>query len=90
MVEHTFAEGIAFLNDGHYIDYDVSIDRHHGALMTRETWLDHVQHAFFIDYDGMGSQISADGRLLANDKWIYPSTANSILPETAYILWYNR
>jgi hypothetical protein len=89
---HTFEEAVQFLAQGEWIDYEVKIDRHSGALMTRETWLESVEDGSFIDYDGMGDQVTEDGKILggAGHDWIYPSTASEILPETKYILWYNR
>jgi hypothetical protein len=105
---HTFEEAVAYLNDESRptsIDYEVKIGEerdgkireHQGALMTRETWLEAVKHKSFIDYDGMGNEVSADGKILTSATidihpagWIYPSTADKIRPETKYILWYNR
>ena len=91
--EHTFAEAVEFLEVGNFIDYDVRIDNHRGALMTRKAWLECVESGGFIDYDGMGNEVGIDGRILPNGNyadWIRPSQAASLLKETAYILWYNR
>jgi hypothetical protein len=88
---HTFAEAVEYLRAGNPIDYDVKIGSHHGALMTREEWLDNVRGKSFIDYDGMGNEVDENGSILGKDElWIYPSTAKNMLPETKYILWYNR
>jgi hypothetical protein len=104
--QHTFEQAVKFLAEpGNHIDYEVEIaeerlgkiSNHHGALMTRETWLEAVADHSFIDYDGMGNEVSADGKILTSATidihpagWIYPSTADKIRPETKYILWYNR
>lgn len=89
----TFAEAVAYLTaedrSTENIDYEVRIEGHQGALMSATMWLEAVKQHFFIDYDGMGHQVSQDGKIIG-DGYIYPSTANTILPETAYILWYNR
>ena len=88
---HTFEQAVMYLRDNHWIDYDVVVENHEGALMKRDTWLAAVKDHNFIDYDGMGSQVNEKGEILENPGyWIHPSTANTILPETAYILWYNR
>jgi hypothetical protein len=97
---HTFAEAVEYLSQGNWIDYEVKIDGHSGALMTREEWLEAVESGSFIDYDGMGDQVTADGKIVKFERdlrenynvggWIYPSEALRILPETKYILWYNK
>lgn len=91
---HTFEEAVAFLKANGDIDYEVKIDGHQGALMTRDVWLDAVKSHSFIDYDGMGNEVSEDGKILATEsstyKWLKPSNALNIRPETKYILWYNR
>lgn len=91
---HTFEEGVAYLSEGHHIDYEVRIERHHGALLTREAWLESVRDHFFMDYDGMGNEVDAQGRILPSlgrlGGWIHPSEAEFLNSETAYILWYNR
>ena len=102
---HTFEEAKQYLAEGHYIDYYVKILTHDGALMTREEWLDSVESASFIDYDGMGNEIAEDGTVLGvvpptmegklvtangDPGWIKPSEAGRIRPDTKYILWYNR
>lgn len=91
---HTFEEALAYLAAGHHIDYEVKIDTHQGALMTRETWLESVADHSFIDYDGMGNEVSADGKILNGilhpAGWIKPSQADQIQPDTKYVLWYNR
>ena len=61
---HTFEEGVQFLQQGEYIDYEVKIGGHTGALMTRETWLESVEDGSFIDYDGMGNEIDENGNIL--------------------------
>lgn len=71
------------------IVHDVIIGESEGSLMTREGWLEDVEDGGFIDYDGMGDQVSVSGEIL-DAPWIYPSTASELLPETKYILWYNR
>jgi len=91
---HTFEEALAELKT-QAIDYEVRIDGHQGALMTRETWLEAVKDHSFIDYDGMGNEVSADGKVLKSELngiygWIKPSQADKIRPDTAFILWYNR
>jgi hypothetical protein len=91
---HTFEQGLAHLAQGNWIDYEVKIDGHQGALMTRETWLESVADHSFVDYDGMGNEVSADGKILLTEssdyKWLKPSNAAAIRPETKFILWYNR
>ncbi|MBZ5660027.1 MAG: hypothetical protein LAO08_06430 [Acidobacteriia bacterium] len=91
---HTFEEGKQFLAQGNWIDYEVKVGHHNGALMTRETWLESVADHSFIDYDGMGNELTEDGIVLGvapgEPGWIYPSQAARIRPETKYILWYNR
>jgi hypothetical protein len=102
---HTFDEAVEFLRAGNHIDYEVKIGRHQGALMTRDEWLESVREHSFIDYDGMGNEIDAEGNILGtepsvwegkilvkqgNPGWIKPSQASRIRPDTAYILWYNR
>lgn len=84
---HTFEEGKQFLTEGNHIDYEVKHEGHHGALMTREGWLESVEDHGIIDYDGFGDQVTQEGRLIGR---IRPSAAKEILAETAYILWYNR
>ena len=90
---HTFEQGLEQLKT-QAIDYEVRIDGHQGALMTRETWLEAVKDHSFIDYDGMGNEVSADGKVLMGilhtAGWIKPSQADKIQPDTAFILWYNR
>lgn len=92
-------------NPGQY-DYEVKIEGHRGSLMTRETWLESVADHSFIDYDGMGNEIDENGNVLGvvsavrtangdlevfpDPGWIRPSEASRILPETKYILWYNK
>lgn len=90
---HTFEEAKQYLAQGNSIDYDVVIGRHRGALMTRETWLECVANKSFIDYDGMGNELTDTDFLGVGEKahgWIYPSESGRIRPETKYILWYNR
>jgi hypothetical protein len=92
---HTFEEAKQYLAEGHHIDYEVRVNRHLGALMTRETWLESVAHRSFIDYDGMGDEVDENGNILGSGEpgkpgWIYPSQAAQIRPDTKYILWYNR
>jgi hypothetical protein len=105
---HTFAEAVQWLaqDPKNYIDYEVKIGRHNGALMTRETWLEDVASGGFIDYDGMGNEVDGNGNILGETApvfdenrillqegkhgWISPSTAGAIRPETKYILWYNK
>lgn len=76
--------------------FSVRVARHHGALITREQWLDDVAGGGFIDYDGWGNELSESGEILGvgdnpeDTGWISPSEAARILPETKYILWYNR
>jgi hypothetical protein len=85
---HTFEQALETLKT-QAIDYEVRIDSHQGALMTWATWLEAVKDHSFIDYDGMGNQVSADGKIIG-DGYIYPSTASTMSPDVAYILWYNR
>lgn len=66
----------------------MSVGGHQGALMTRDTWLDAVKDTSFVDYDGDGNQLTAEGKYIGGT--IKPSQADTILPDTAYILWYNR
>ena len=97
---HTFAEAVEFLSQGEWIDYEVKIDKHRGALMTRENWLEAVADHTFMDGDGMGDQVTADGKIVKFERdleqnrnvggWIYPSEASKLFPETKYILWYNK
>lgn len=93
---HTFAEAVEYLSQGNWIDYEVKIGDHQGALMTREEWLDSVESQSFIDYDDMGNEIAEDGTVLGDEPekrttdWIKPSEAKRLRPETKYILWYNR
>lgn len=90
---HTFAEAVQYLSEGHGIDYEVEIDTHHGALMTRQEWLDDVKHHSLVDDDGMGNQVDASGNILKTGTfgdWVQPSEAGTLLPECAYILWYNK
>jgi hypothetical protein len=91
---HTFAEGVQYLAQGNFIDYEVKIGQHTGALMTREEWLQAVESHSFIDYDGMGNEVDENGNILGvtpgDPGWIKPSRALTIRPETKYILWYNR
>jgi hypothetical protein len=99
---HTFEEALAELKT-QAIDYEVKIaeevngkiHEHQGALMTRETWLEAVKDHSFIDYDGMGNEVSEDGKILRSEHnlpygWLKPSQADKIRPETRFILWYNR
>jgi hypothetical protein len=96
---HNFEQAKQWLaeNPGRY-DYEVRIDGHTGALMTRETWLEAVADRSFIDYDGMGDEIDEHGNIVGKSPgtafpdpgWIYPSAASRIRPETRYILWYNK
>ena len=84
---HTFDEGVAHLREQD-IDYEVSVGGHQGALMTRATWLEEVKHHNFIDYDGYGSQLTAEGKYIGGN--LGPSMVGTIMADTAYILWYNR
>jgi hypothetical protein len=64
---HTFAEAVTYLTAEDRptnIDYEVEIAGHHGALMTREVWLEAVEQKSFIDYDGMGNEIDEQGNML--------------------------
>ena len=61
---HTFEEAVAFLRAGNHIDYEVKVDGHQGALMTREEWLEAVEQGSFIDYDGMGNELDENGKVL--------------------------
>ncbi len=53
---HTFDEGKQYLAEGHGIDYEVSVlagdgkYHSHGALMTRDSWVEDVENGLFIDY----------------------------------------
>ncbi len=91
---HTFDEGKQYLAEGHGIDYEVAVQAEdkkylsQGALMTREAWLAAVKDGSFIDYDGYGDQLTAEGKFIGAN--VSPSRAFMVLPETAYILWYNR
>lgn len=60
---HTFEEGVQFLQQGEWIDYEVKIGGHTGALMTRESWLEEVDGCF-TDDDGMGNEIDEHGNIL--------------------------
>ncbi len=84
---NTFEQGLETLKT-QGIDYEVSVGGHQGALMTRDTWLDAVKDTSFVDYDGDGNQLTAEGKYIGGT--IKPSQADTILPDTAYILWYNR
>lgn len=84
---HSFEEGVEYLKENG-IDYEVSVGGHQGALMTRQVWLESVEDKSFIDYDGYGNQLTAEGKYIGGT--IRPSQAVTILPDTAYILWYNR
>lgn len=92
---HTFEEAKQWLdeNPGQY-DYEVKIGNHSGALMSRETYLASVADHSLMDYDGMGNQVSEDGNVLGSKPgdpgWIKPSGAANLLPETKYVLWYNK
>jgi hypothetical protein len=79
---------VRYLATGGWIDYEVSVGGHQGSLMTRKTWLESVKENSFIDYDGYGSQVTFDGKIIGDN--IKPSQASTILPEATYILWYNR
>src|SRR5579863_1457267 len=94
---HTFAEGVQYLAQGNFIDYEVKIGRHTGALMTREEWLQAVESHSFIDYDGMGNEVDENGNILGvvpptkvgnlvtangDPGWIKPSQAGRIRPDT--------
>ncbi len=84
---HTFDEGVEFLTE-HHIDYEVSIAGHHGALLTKESWLDSVARSFFVDEDGSGVQVTSGGAL--TDR-IHPSAATVLMrDDTSYILWFNK
>lgn len=86
MQRHTFKEAVAVLEVA-WIDYGVEIDGHRGALMTREDFKNGCDECSFIDYDGSGNQVMADGTLTEK---IRPSTIGLLREDTAYILWYNR
>jgi hypothetical protein len=90
---HTFAEAVQYLAEGHAIDYEVQIDCHRGALLTRESWLEAVREHFFMDEDGMGNQVDKDGAVIKTGTmggWVRPSEADTLVPECTYILWYNK
>ena len=59
-----------------------------GDLLTVEEWLEAVAQHYFIDYDGFGDQLDINKQIIG--KHIYPSQAKELLPDTKYILWYNR
>ena len=86
---HTFEEARQYLTQGNHIDYEVKIDGHTGALMTREEWLEAVEGGSFIDYDGMGNEIDADGNMLGCIAAVWngePRKSNLIgLPDPGYI-----
>lgn len=83
----TFEEAVQVVKNGD-IDYEVSINGQQGAFMTSKTWLECVESGGFIDYDGYGDQVDAQGKFIGGK--ISPSQARNILLATAYILWYNR
>jgi len=84
---HTFEQGVEFLQE-HSIDYEVAIAGHHGALMTKESWLDDVTRGMLVDYDGYGSQVTSGGLLTER---IHPSAADTLMrDDTSYILWFNK
>jgi hypothetical protein len=61
---HTFEEGKQFLAQGEWIDYEVKIAGHQGALLTRENWLEAVADHSFMNDDGMGNEIDENGNIL--------------------------
>ena len=62
---HDFATAVQYLAEGHHIDYEVKINGHSGALMTREQWLeDSEDGGMFTDDDGMGNEVDKDGNIL--------------------------
>lgn len=81
----TFAKAIQTLGDS--INYDVKIGDSEGALMSRAAWLESVESGMFIDYDGFGDQVTAEGQIIGRTR---PSAAKHLLDATAYILWYNK
>lgn len=99
-----FAEAQKSLDSTTDIVHEVTIDGFTGALMTLKTFEDDCRNGAFVDYDGDGLQVSADGVLLAYNPDhnimanVYPSmitNANEgayeeIFPECAYILWFNK
>ncbi|AMQ66057.1 hypothetical protein AAY80_137 [Stenotrophomonas phage vB_SmaS-DLP_6] len=56
-------------------------------VMSREEWLDGVESHFFIDYDGYGDGIKADGKFVQR---LRPSIADKILPGVDFIVWFNK
>ena len=64
---HTFEQAVAYLSSTDsptYIDYEVEVGGHQGALMSRETWLEAVKDHSFVDYDGMGNELDENGNIL--------------------------
>lgn len=60
---HDFATAVQFLAEGNHIDYEVMIGGHHGALLTRDAWLEDID-SMFTDDDGMGNEVDKDGNIL--------------------------
>lgn len=58
-----------------------------GALMTAETYKACVKEGSFIDYDGYGDMLDADGKDLGRTR---PSAIKRFKAECVYVLWYNR
>jgi hypothetical protein len=107
---HTFEEAKQWLaepeNHGAY-DYEVKFRAEapnakgelaervfNGTLMTKQTWVESVGDYTFMDDDGMGHQVTEDGKVIMLEGsfggWIRPSQALRLDPKCAYVLWYNK
>ncbi len=56
-------------------------------VMSREEWLDGVECSFFVDYDGFGDGIKADGTFVQR---LRPSIADEIDDAVDFIVWFNK
>ena len=74
------------------IQYGVHIPGYHkktgrNDVMSRDVWLEGVEDSFFMDCDGYGDGIRADGSIVET---VRPSQASQLDPAVEFIVWFNK
>lgn len=75
------------------IQYGVNIPGYHTAksarndVMSKDTWLEGVKGGMFIDDDGYGNGIKADGTVVQR---VRPSMADELGPDVEFVVWFNK
>lgn len=66
-----------------------------GTILTRDDYINNCKSYGFIDYDGYGEPVDAEGYTCmpddAKNDFCYPSNMGEDLPENCtHVVWYNR